>query len=271
MSTLMVITQLPTQQPLRIETLTGVAEWRVLEWDTAQFGILAARIERLEASGSYAQSRAEKSRLLALVINQCRNFGVQHLSARVDGGEFTTIHALENANFEFIDGIQTFLLRLKSAHNAMPPGTRLFESKDLPEILEISRTAFIFDRFHADPLLSREIADQVNESWTRNCCLGTAADTVVVADVGSRVASYVACRLDRQALMGVIVLVATAEWARARGAAHRASLAALHWFSTQGITSVEVGTQLRNIPAARLYEGLGFRLTRTSLTFRRST
>ena len=264
----MVITQLPTQR-LRIETPAGVAEWHVLEWDTAQFGIPAARLELLEASGSYAQSRAEKCRLLASVINQCRSFGVQHLSARVDGGNFTTIHALEDANFELIDGIQTFLLRFNGIHTSRPPGTRLFESKDLPEVLEIGRTAFIFDRFHADPALSPEVANNVNESWTRNCCLGIAADAVVVAEVEGRIASYVACGADRQALNGTIVLVATGEWARGRGAAHRASLAALHWFASRGMKSVEVGTQLRNIPAARLYENLGFRMTRTSLTFRR--
>ena len=257
------------KQPPRIESATGAAEWRMLEWDTEQFGIVAARLESLEASGSYAESRAAKHRLLISVINECRQFGVQYLSARVEAGNFTTIHALEAANFELIDGIQTFVQRLNGNYCSRPTGTRPFEPKDLPEILEIGRTAFIFDRFHADPLLSREVADQVNENWTRNCCSGTAADAVVVAEAAGRVASYVACRVDRQALIGVIVLVATAEWARGRGAAHRASLAALHWFSSQGMISVEVGTQLRNIPAARLYEDLGFRLTRTSLTFRR--
>jgi ribosomal protein S18 acetylase RimI-like enzyme len=139
----------------------------------------------------------------------------------------------------------------------------------LPQVLEIGRTAFTLDRFHADPVLSPAVADQVNESWTRNCCLGIAADAVVVAEEKERLASYVTCRTDSQARRGIIILVATAEWARGRGAARRASSAALHWFASQGMESVEVGTQLRNIPAARLYESLGFRMTRTSLTFRK--
>jgi dTDP-4-amino-4,6-dideoxy-D-galactose acyltransferase len=145
----------------------------------------------------------------------------------------------------------------------------MFEPRDLPEILEIARTAFIFDRFHADPALSPAIAEQVNESWTRNCCLGTAADAVMIAQLDGGIASFVTCRADRQTRHGIIILVATAEWARGRGAARRASSAALHWFAGQGMKSVEVGTQLRNIPATRLYENLGFRLTRTSLTFRK--
>ncbi|MCW5978478.1 MAG: GNAT family N-acetyltransferase [Bryobacteraceae bacterium] len=264
----MAATQLPA--PLsRIETPAGTASWRALEWDTAEFGMPAARIDALEAPGAYAKARVDKRELLAIVLDECREAGIRHLSARVDTADLTTIHALEEAGFELIDGIQTFALSLNAHHAPLPSGTRLFEPGDLPEVLDIGRTAFIYDRFHADPSLSPDVADQVNENWTRNCCLGIAADAVVVAEEDGRVASYVTCRADREKDHGIIILVATAEWARGRGAARRASSAALHWFSAQGLATVEVGTQLRNIPAARLYESLGFRLTRTSLTFRK--
>jgi RimJ/RimL family protein N-acetyltransferase len=253
----------------RIETPAGTAVWRALEWDTGELGIPAARLDALEVSGAYAEARDQKLELLAMVLNECRKAGIRYLSARVDTGNLTTIHALEEAGFELIDGIQTFGILLSRNHSTMPPGTRLFESQDLSRVLEIARTAFTFDRFHADPALLREVADQVNESWTRNCCLGISADSVMVAEEEGLVASYVACRADRENGCGIIVLVATAGWARQRGAARRASSAALHWFSAQGLQSVEVGTQLRNIPAACLYESLGFRLIRTSLTFRK--
>jgi RimJ/RimL family protein N-acetyltransferase len=253
----------------RIETPFGTAAWRALDWDTEQFGIPAARLDLLETSGSYTDARAHKRELLTAVLAECREGGIRHLSARVDTGDLATIPALEEAGFELIDGIQTFLLRIKGNPMPAPSGTRLFEPKDLPEILEIGRTAFFFDRFHADPALPAVVADRVNEAWTRNCCLGIAADAVVVAEEEGRVASYVTCQADSQARNGIIVLVATAVWARGRGAARRASGAALHWFAERGIETVEVGTQLRNIPAARLYESLGFRLTRTSLTFRK--
>jgi len=257
-----------TPAPLfHVETRSGIATWRSLEWDSAQFGIPAGRLDRLEAHGPYAEARAEKQRLLASVLEQCREAGVRHLSARVDTGEFTSIHALEAAGFELIDGIQTFLIELRNTLN--PPDTRLYAPEDLLDILEIGRTAFLFDRFHADPALATDVADQVNETWTRNCCLGSAADAVLIAEADDRVASYVTCKVDRGTHHGIIILVATASWARGRGAGRRASLAALHWFAGQGIETVEVGTQFRNIPAARLYESLGFRLSRTSLTFRR--
>jgi ribosomal protein S18 acetylase RimI-like enzyme len=44
---------------------------------------------------------------------------------------------------------------------------------------------------------------------------------------------------------------------------------ALDWFRDQGVDIVEVGTQLRNIAASRLYESCGFRLVASSLSLRR--
>jgi ribosomal protein S18 acetylase RimI-like enzyme len=256
----------PTQT---IEKPVGKAHWSVLAWDSEQFGMPAARLEPLEAHGSYREARAYIAELLRSVLAECYAVGIRHLSARVDTGDLSSIHALGEAGFELMDGIQTFRITLNEPSVTQLPSTRLFEARDLPEILEIARTAFVFDRFHTDPALPAGVGDQCNENWTRNCCLGIAADAVVVAELDGRVASYVACRDDREAGHGVIALVATSKWARRRGAARSASSAALDWFAARGLRFVEVGTQLPNVPAARLYENLGFRLVRTNLTFRR--
>ena len=245
-------------------------KWRVLEWDSEQFGMLAARIEELRAQGDYWQARAVLRAQLQSLLAECRRAGVRHLTARVDSNDLAVVHALEEADFELVDAILTFEISLDDAAPAAPPGTRLFRPDDMEEILAIARSAFRYDRFHADPSLPDGVADRLHEMWTRNCCLGIAANTVLVAEEKGRLASFVTCRVDRCAARGTIVLVASAEWARGRGAGRRASLAALHWFAEQGMKSVEVGTQLRNVPAARLYESLGFKLARTSLTFRRT-
>jgi len=64
-------------------------------------------------------------------------------------------------------------------------------------------------------------------------------------------------------------MVATAENARGQGVASLATLGALRWFREKGVRIVEVGTQLRNLAAGRLYEKCGFRLCGASLTFRK--
>ena len=259
--------------------IEGFACWRWLAWDTEQFGFPAARLDLLVAGGDYHESRGRKAVLIDLVEAQCSEGGVRHLTARVDAGDFASIHALEHAGFEMIDGIQTFSLDLSSAGNlpraAAGVEVRPFRAADLEQVLAIARSAYIYDRFHADAALPREAADRVNQAWLENSCLGKAADTVLVGVSGDKVLGYVTCKLDAQALaemgvsFGTIVMVATAPEAQGRGVARAATYAALDWFRSRDVRIVEVGTQLRNIPAGRLYESCGFRLVGASLTLRR--
>lgn len=249
-----------------IEISSGVAAWRLLSWDTEQFGFPAASLERMEASGSYDESRRAKRELLERTIEACRIAGVRHLTARAGVDETSAIHALEAAGFELIDAIQTFEVCVMGAQ--FVTGVRLFRRADLPAVVEIGRSAFHYDRFHADSSLPPGAADRIYATWTRNCCLGAASDAVLVAEDEKRVAGFVACRQNTD--HGVIVLVATAGWARGRGIAKRITLSSLAWFEQQRIRRVEVGTQLKNIPAGRLYESCGFRLARAGFTFRRT-
>lgn len=246
----------------------GVAEWRTLEWDSEQFGMPAARLDRLAVPGSYSIQRNCKRKLLCLVLGQCLEQGIRHLTARVDTADLSTIHTLEESGFELVDGIQSFRRTLNGTDGSLT-GSRLFQPEDLAQVLAIARSAFVFDRFHSDPQIPPGVADRVNESWTRNCCLGISADATIVAEDGGRIASYVACRTDPETRHGSISLVATADWARGRGMARRAMLGAFHWLEREDMESAEVGTQFRNILAAGLFQSLGFRLFHTALTFRR--
>jgi len=259
-------------------TVEGLACWSSLAWDTSQMGMAAGRLDLLLHRGQYAEARAGKAALLEELLEACRRQGVRHVTARVDAGDLSSLHALGAAGLEIIDGIQTFSLRLAQAPWAGPDNgleVRAYRPSDLEQVLSIARTAYVHDRFHADPALTSETADALNEDWVRNCCLGTAADGVIVAAEGDRVLGYVTCKVDRRSAeelamcFGSVVLVATAAPARGRGVARQATLGALEWFRSQGVDVVEVGTQLSNIPAARLYEGCGFRLAAVTLTLRK--
>ncbi|HZS49457.1 MAG TPA: GNAT family N-acetyltransferase [Bryobacterales bacterium] len=264
------------------QSLCGAACWSKLLWDSELFGFPSARLEFLVAEGDYWDSRHVKRRLIGDVYKQCQREGVRHLTARVDTGDFSAIHALEASGFELIDGIQTFAISLDGLDLEAPPAAtpsgvcvRLFRESDLDQVLKIARTAYIYDRFHADYALSSAAADHINEAWLRNSCLGSAADAVIIASQGESVLGYVTCKIDQEAAstigvsFGTIVMVATAENARGQGVASLATLGALRWFREKGVRIVEVGTQLRNLAAGRLYEKCGFRLCGASLTFRK--
>jgi ribosomal protein S18 acetylase RimI-like enzyme len=67
---------------------------------------------------------------------------------------------------------------------------------------------------------------------------------------------------------GTIVMIATAAAARGCGVGTELVTAASAWFLERKAVAVEVGTQLRNVAAARLYERCGFRVVGGALSFR---
>ncbi|HEU0120893.1 MAG TPA: GNAT family N-acetyltransferase [Bryobacteraceae bacterium] len=251
-------------------SLLGIGCWSPLPWDSQMYGFPAARMDSVLAS-----SAEHLLPLLKMSIASARAAGIRHLIARVDAGDLPYLTALTRLGFELIDGIQTFSLSLPQSLETSPSiATRLYQPADLGQILNLARTAYLFDRFHSDPAIGNDVADRINEEWLRNSCSGQAADAVIVAVEEDSVLGYATCKLDTACRpflgqsLGTIVMVATAESARRRGVAAACTRAAVDWFQRHGAGLVQVGTQFRNIPAARLYERCGFRIASNSLTWR---
>ncbi len=257
----------------------GLVFLTLLPWDSQQLGIRVARLEHLIALGDYERQYLIKESLLAAVLEECAGKGIRYLISRVHTSDLSTIHLLERHGFIIVDGILTFSADIRNARWASPPPNleiRLARSEDIEPIKAIARSSFIYDRFHSDPLIPKAIADELHAVWVENSCLGKAAEAVIVATEKGQILGFVTCRIDRRSkkflglTIGTIVLVATAPGARNKGVAKAVTYGALAWFKDQGVDFVEVGTQLRNIPASRLYESCGFRLVASGLTLRRS-
>lgn len=255
----------------------GFAALTPLAWDSQQIGLPAGRLDYLIAIGSYAEQAACKQALLDQILAECAASGLRHLSARVDAGDLTGVHVLEQNGFVCVDGLCLFARETGPAElrPAVDFDLRLASPADSQALADLAREAYVFDRFHADPVIPAWRADELHAVWLRNSCTGQAADAVVVAEDAQGVLGFVTCKLQADTaahlgcLVGTIVLVATAARARRRGVGRAATWAALEWFRQQGAGIVDVGTQLRNIPAARLYEACGFRLAGSSLTLRK--
>ena len=260
------------------ESVLGLASWTPLAWDSEQLGMPAARIDLLVSSGDYREARDRKCALLRSVADECRVHGIRYLTARMPAEDLSSINALGSEGFDLMDGILTFSIRLDGV--APHPASngfevRLFQSSDLEQLLSIAGSGYTCDRFHVDRALAPGVADRLFSAWVARSCSGQEADAVVVAVTGRRVLAYVTCKVgsaesgDAGEQVGRIVLVATAREARGRGVASAVLQGALDWFQRQGTKVVEVGTQMQNVVACRLYEQNGFRMARTSLTFRR--
>lgn len=254
----------------------AVAVLHALEWDSKMLGMPAGRIE-LVAAGGYVERRSALAALLRAALPAAEAAGIHHVSVRVDAGDDAAIHELEGHGFLTVDTLVTFGLLLDRA--APRPGgstgpVRPASAADAPEVGRIAAEAFRDGRFHADPDISEDAARRVYRSWAIACCEGAAADAVLVATGPAGVEGFVACRMQRDTAVhlqrpaGTIVLIATAAGARGSGTGMHLMVAATAWFMERNAVAVEVGTQLRNVTAARLYERAGFRIVSGALSLR---
>jgi len=257
-------------------TLLGMASWVRLPWDSDLLRLSTARLDLLPCIASSDATSIQKH-LITSILEDCSASGIQYVTTRTPAVEHLSVHALEGAGFQLIDGIQTFGRKLDGPDQTAQSGVtvRQFQPADTDEVCHIARSVYRYDRFHNDPAVDKERADILHETWVRNSCLGKAADGVVVAVHSGHVAGFVTCKIDRSAekhvgsAIGTIVLVATASEFQAKGIGQAATVGALEWFREQGVQFVEVGTQITNVPATRLYERLGFRYLGAILTYRR--
>ncbi|HEY2973288.1 MAG TPA: GNAT family N-acetyltransferase [Pyrinomonadaceae bacterium] len=263
---------------LRQRQARGFACLTMLPWDSDQLGMRAARVDYLIAEGNYDEQLPVKEMLIEQVLLEAHDRGVWHLSARVDASDLSALHVLEKAGFITVDGILTIALDLTSHKSIERPHDfqiRPATPDDAERVADLARTAFIYDRFHADPFISPDRAGELHATWLRNSCAGKAADAVILAEDDTGLLGFMTCVLQHDTrkelgrMVGTVVMAASAEAARGRGIAYATLMAALDWFKEQGCEIVDSGTQVRNIPCLGLFQKCGFRIVGSSISLRR--
>jgi dTDP-4-amino-4,6-dideoxy-D-galactose acyltransferase len=138
------------------------------------------------------------------------------------------------------------------------------EEIDADEIEAIAARCFTYSRFHLDPAIGRERANEIKRQWAGNACRGRARAVYVAREQG-KVAGFLAVLVDDTAGKkdAIIDLVGVETTYQGRGA----GLAMSNMFVEQWrnrASRLRVGTQISNIAALRLYESIGFRVAETS-------
>lgn len=260
---------------LRSGTAQALLQLENLPWDSELLGFPVARVSWWVSAQDDGETCAATERLLRMALDDSTHRGIRYLLIRVPAGDLTSIRMLENNEFEMVDGLLTFGVYPTRPSPSEPQhqSCTVFQDDDLPCLQEIAASSFSIDRFHADPAVGTQRADEIHRRWIEDSCRGF-ADCVLVAR-GREPVGFTTLKMDRLSRgtlgleIGIIVLVATAQQRRGQGIARALTVAALRWFADKGCRWVEVGTQLANIQASRVYLSAGFKLTASSLTLRR--
>ena len=257
--------------------LVGLGSLLPSSWDSSQLGIPVTRLGHLLALGNFARQVDIKTRLLDEIIAQGRRLGVRMLTARLSAADLPGVHVLEEAGFLTMDNLLTFAIltsRLEPPAKSQEFLVRHAKDYDLEAAAEIAEESFSYDRFHSDPAISDRLASKLHVDWLANSIAGKVADAVLVAQDRDGIMGFVTCKMQHDTgvylgrLIGSIVLVATASRARRKGVASVLTMAAVNWFRVNGADIVVVGTQLRNLPACRLYQNCGFKIVDASVSLR---
>jgi dTDP-4-amino-4,6-dideoxy-D-galactose acyltransferase len=137
-------------------------------------------------------------------------------------------------------------------------------TEDEDAIADLAGHCFSYSRFHADPQIGTERANTIKREWARNSCHGRAA-RVYVAKCGGEVAGFLAVLTKNSAkgVDAVIDLIGVDAAHQGHGIGSALSLRFIRDWRERAIR-LRVGTQAVNIPALRLYESLGFRISETA-------
>lgn len=253
----------------------GIVTGQSLAWDTEQIQIPAGRLTHV----IFWQPAAPIGPTVEEAALECRSRGIVHLSCRVSPEDVRAVHALERNGFELMEVLLTLGFRLGRDVPHIEPRGFVVEPVNVSEeeiqwMSRLTRTAFSLDRFHVDPYVPKERADALHAAWMENSCRED--DVVLVARdrrSGEKVGfcSFKAHRSRPELLptrFGNAVLGTVIPEARGRGVFTDITLAGLEWAGPE-VDVLEKGTQFTNFQACRLYFAAGYRLMRSSVSFRK--
>ena len=223
-----------------------------LEWDSDFFGRRIAR--------AIVTSLNEKT--LAAVQYWCDLHRIDCLYFLADSADLLATRLAESNKFRLVD-IRVTLdrpVKGKPALGSCQTKIRGSLEQDITALRAIARTSHRDSRFYFDGNFPISLCDALFETGSDKSCRGWAQNVLVAEDEGKPV-GYVTCHLAAPET-GRIGLISVGDKAQGKGLGKELVGQALRWFARQGVVTVSVVTQGRNVRAQRLYQRCGF-VTRT--------
>jgi len=243
------------------KVISAACRFVELEWDSTFFGRRTARVD-----GIFLSERAEGD-LVAQLVREARARDTEFLLCRIDGGELRLAQALERAAFRLTDVLVLYRRELAKAAKQTKSNPNL---DDVRAFLE--RTVSTMDHFRV--LQDQNIpVEQARRFYLETSLhhLRNGAQATVLMDQG-RILGVAIGVVDENTSrqigrrFGYLWLIIMDPALRGRGHSRALFRAFCDNFADRCDT-VEIGTQVGNAAANRLYLGNGCRPVAHALTF----
>ena len=145
---------------------------------------------------------------------------------------------------------------------------RLSVKSDLLMLEKVAYESFRYSRFHNDPQIRNVVANRTRSEWLKESFHGR-SDFILVAETDQKVTGFLVCRKESSAngVKGIIDLMAVPHSYKRRKVGYDLTAEFLKYCKERHCDIASVGTQVKNIPAVRLYEKTGFVLHKSYYTY----
>lgn len=172
---------------------------------------------------------------------------------------------LEDIGFKLVDTNVVFDKAVCTDHVFEGNCTvRFTEPSDEGQVVSLANKSFEFSRFHLDPFVSNDLANEIKRQWAGNFFVGDRGDRMVVATINGRVVGFLQLLFDKNRNL-VIDLIAVDPNARKKGVA--TDMIKYAESNCSDRKRIIVGTQIANTASMKLYEKCGFTIAKASYNF----
>ena len=174
------------------------------------------------------------------------------------------VGALTHAGFRVVDVNVTF----EREPAEIPLGDAILvhdlRPEDENDVLAIASSAFVYSRFHLDPFLSKELANNIKREWITSYIRRQRGERLFVAKKDGRTVGFLALLVTGDSKKtAVIDLIGVAKDMQGSGIGRR--LVEYHIKDAyQKYARLVVGTQIANLPSIRLYSKCGYTISNSA-------
>jgi GNAT superfamily N-acetyltransferase len=229
------------------------------EIDSARFGVRVARAHIVLDH-------------LPRVLDFCATERIDLLIARCATSDLVAAQDMETKGFLLMDTLVYYsfdLLKKEIPRDPCEIRVRRLQPGDEAEIPKLASAAFkgYLGHYHADPRLNSSQCDEAYRSWAeRSCTTDQAADEVLVAEIGGKVAGFATLRLNSpQEVEGL--LFAVAPESQGKGICRLFMIRSLQWCRAQGAERMVISTQVTNVSMQKVWCRTGFEPSHSYYTF----
>ena len=227
--------------------------------DSERFGIRVARARIV-------------SDTLPKVLDFCATECIDLLVARCATSDLEAAQTMELKGFQLMDTLLYYSFDLTKKEIPQDPCevlVRRLQPGDEAEIPAVASAAFkgYMGHYHADRRLDPGQCDEAYGSWAeRSCSIGEAADEVLVAEIGGRVAGFATLRLNSPEEVEGLLFAVTPN-SQGKGICRLFMIRSLQWCRDQGAKRMVISTQVTNVSMQKVWCRTGFEPSHSYYTF----